>query len=949
MRHIKISMRRVVFIVLIILLGMIGKADAQRAIITGVVMDSEKLSLPGATVKLNPGNRYTVSDVYGKFEFLNLDDIDHYTLEVTYIGYAPATVEVLIKKGEPAYVSVTMVEAGSTNQEVIVRGDRLRGQAKALNQQKNNPNITNIVSADQVGRFPDDNIGDAIKRIPGITMQNDQGEARNIIVRGLASELNSVTLNGDRIPSAEGDNRKVQMDLIPADMIQTIEVNKTLTSDMDADAIGGSVNLVTRAAPNGQRISATVSGGYNPIRGHGAYNAALVYGTRFAQDKLGMVFSGSWKSNDFGSDNVEAVWVRDDFGNAYVSEHDVRKYDVKRVRRSAALAFDYKINSKHQLTLNAMYNWRDDWENRYRARTRGIDPVYDDADRIIGYTGSVRRQTKGGIDNNRSQMARLEEQKVQKYSLRGDHLLGNSLDMDWSVNYSRAGEYRPHERYTEYQSSKMEFGLDGSPEQPMFIPRVADGPADYTLRNLTEQTGKTFEDETAAKLNFRIPASVIDGQKGRIRFGGNVRFKNKERHNDFYSYSPLDGSGATLGDVSLSDYSGKNWQPIDKYVPGFFVSRDYLGRLDLENTTLFEREEVAEEFLPLNYIAKERILAGYVRWDQDITEKFSFIAGVRVENTDIDYSANVIEDDEDLKGERSVKNQYTNFFPSITLKYDIRENFILRAAATTATARPNYYSLSPFVNLLPDDQEISAGNASLKAAYSWNYDLMAEYYFRSVGLISGGAFYKRINNFIYKHRDETFTTGKFAELFPDLGNPVPAGENWMLIQDRNGDHVNVYGFEVAFQRQLDFLPGKFLKGFGIYTNYTYTKSSAKGIYTDDGELREGLMLPGTAPHMFNASLSWENKRFSARVSLNYAAAYLDELGGSAFADRYYDKQLFLDANASFKITRNFRFFAETNNLTNQPLRYYQGIKSRTMQMEYYMPRYNFGVKLDLLR
>ncbi|UZJ63086.1 TonB-dependent receptor plug domain-containing protein [Sphingobacterium sp. KU25419] len=135
-----------------------------------------------------------------------------------------------------------------------------RGQAKALNQQKNNQNITNIISSDQVGRFPDANIGDALKRVPGITMQNDQGEARNIIIRGLAPHLNSVTLNGDRIPSAEGDNRNVQMDLIPSDMISTIEVNKTLTPDMDADAIGGSVNLITRASPNGKRLSATIAG-----------------------------------------------------------------------------------------------------------------------------------------------------------------------------------------------------------------------------------------------------------------------------------------------------------------------------------------------------------------------------------------------------------------------------------------------------------------------------------------------------------------------------------------------------------------------------------------------------------------------------------------------------------------------------------------------------------------
>ena len=826
----------------------------------------------------------------------------------------------------------------------------MKGQAKALNQQKNNPNISNIVSADQVGRFPDDNIGDAIKRIPGITMQNDQGEARNIIVRGLASELNSVTLNGDRIPSAEGDNRKVQMDLIPSDMIQTIEVNKTLTSEMDADAIGGSVNLVTRAAPNGQRLAATISGGYNPIRNSGAYNASIVYGTRFAQDKLGIVFSGSYKSNDFGSDNVEASWTEDKYGNVYVGEHDIRKYDVKRVRRSAALALDYKINAKHQFTLNTMYNWRDDWENRYRVRTRGIKPVYDntDTDRIIGFTGTIRRQTKGGIDNERVDNTRLEEQKVQKYSLRGDHLFGNTLDMDWSVNYSKAGEYRPNERYIEFQSSSAKFYINSDSRFPILTPTEALTAAKYKFRELTENTNNTYEDELAAKLNFRMPINIIPSQKGRLRFGASARFRNKERDNNYYSYSPTGNEIATMDKVPTLNFGGEKWNPDSKYVPGFFVDEKFLGGLVLSNSSLFEQEIVASEFLPLNYTANERVISGYIRWDQDITKKLSLITGVRVEHTNIDYKANIVEEEEEITGVRSIKNNYTNVFPGITLKYNVQDNLLLRVAATTATARPNYYSLSPYVSILLEDQAISAGNAALKAAYSWNYDFMTEYYFRSVGLVSGGAFFKKINNFIYTHRDEAFTTAKFAVLFPDVSNPIVNNENWTLVQDRNGAHVNVYGFEVAFQRQLDFLPDKVLKGLGLYTNYTYTKSKAKGVYNADGDMREGLMLPGTAPHLFNGSLSWENKVFSARVSLNYAAAYLDELGGEAFSDRYYDKQLFVDANASYKIMKNFRLFAEANNLTNQPLRYYQGIEGRTMQMEYYMPRYTLGIKLDML-
>jgi len=918
----------------------------QRGLLTGTLTDGQKLSLPGAMLHLAPGDIYTISDAYGRFEFLNVPEGD-YRLTVTYMGYIPVDTGIVLLPGQTGTMNLVMREAPVSGSEVVIMGDRLRGQAKALNNQKNKGNITNIVSADQVGRFPDANIGDAIKRIPGITMQNDQGEARNIIIRGLAPELNSVTLNGDRIPSAEGDNRRVQMDLIPSDMIQTIEVNKTLTPDMDADAIGGSVNLITRASPNGERISATLSGGYNPIREKPLYRGSLVYANRFLDKKLGMVLSGSFNHNDYGSDNVEAVWAKDDLNNVYVEEMDIRKYDVKRVRRSIAAALDYQFDEKNNITFNAMYNWRDDWENRYRYSATDVEPEYDDNDKITGYTGKIVRENKGGTAVGRGNSARLEEQRVQNYSLRGDHLIGNKLDMDWGISYSTASEYTPHERYITYESGDVGFDNFGTEKLPLLQPLAAPALSEYELDELTDNTDKTTEDELGARLNFRLPLSIVAGQKGRLRFGGRLRLKNKERNNNFNEYTPLNDDMENLSQVPLVTWDGKNWNPDHKYVPGDFVNRDFLGGLNLNDKNAFESEAVPDEYLAANYKARETITAGYVRWDQNFSDKLSMIAGLRLENTSINYTGNLIQDDENLEGTRKITNSYLNVLPGATFRYNATNDLILRAAVTTSLARPNYYALSPFVNTIQEDEAIEAGNPELKAAYAWNFDLMGEYYFKSVGILSGGLFYKNISNFLYTFRDENFTTEKFGQQFPDIPNPVPSGENWTLTQAQNGKSVRVYGFEVALQRQLDFLPGKFLKGFGVYANYTFTKSSADGIYNEDGDLRTDITLPGTAPHMFNASLSWENKRFVARLSLNYAASYLDELGGNDFEDRFYDKQLFLDANASFAIVKWLRVFGEVNNITNQPLRYYQGVSSRTMQMEYYRQRLNFGLKFDL--
>lgn len=910
-------------------------------LVTGQVIDKhQRLSLPGATLKLKPGNHYTVSTQQGKFEFLNVP-AGTYTLEVTYIGYEKASQEVTVTAGKSTEVSFRLEAGGVAGKEVLVVGDRLRGQAKALNQQKNNPNITNIVSADQIGRFPDANIGDAIKRIPGITMQNDQGEARNIIIRGLAPELNSVMLNGDRIPSAEGDNRRVQMDLIPSDMIQTIEVNKTLTPDMDADAIGGAVNLVTRAAPNGPRVSATLSGGVNPIRNKPLYSGSLVLGNRFFNDKFGAVLSASYNNNDYGSDDVEAVWAQDDFGNIYTEELEVRTYYVQRIRRSISVALDYKINAKNALYLNAMYNWRDDRENRYRLRYKDIEPEYDQNDNITGYIGEAERETKGGIDNNRNHMRRLEDQRVKNLSLRGEHLLGSKVDLDWAASYSAASEDRPNERYIAFEAEDLNMNLQlGDTRFPFATATglTADG---YEFGSLSENHDFTRENELGIKLNLRFPLSVVPGQKGRMRMGGRLRLKDKKRENEFFSYEPVDEFGA-LSSMPVMTLDGKNYQPGSKYVQGSFITNKFLGNLDLNDASQFEKSPEPAEYLAVNFKAKERIVAGYLRWDQDFTSRLSMIAGVRFENTHIDYTGNIVEGEEDLAGTRDVQNDYLNILPNLSFKYDVTPTTVLRFAATTSLARPNYYDITPFVSSIADDEELSAGNPGLKAAYAWNFDFMAEHYFRSVGLLSGGVFYKNIRDFIYVYSDQQYNTAKFDAEYPGLTNPIPTGETWAYKQARNGDNVKVYGFEVAIQRQLDFLPG-----LGVYLNYTFTKSDAEGVYNGDGEKRENVALPGTAPHMFNASLSYETKRFTARLSGNYAAAYVDELGGSDFEDRYYDQQFFLDANASFRLTKNLRVFAEANNLTNQPLRYYQGISSRTMQAEYYRPRYNFGFKFDL--
>ena len=330
-------------------------------------------------------------------------------------------------------------------------------------------------------------------------------------------------------------------------------------------------------------------------------------------------------------------------------------------------------------------------------------------------------------------------------------------------------------------------------------------------------------------------------------------------------------------------------------------------------------------------------MAGYVMAEQQLTEQLSVLAGVRVEATDLSATGNQIEDEENVVGQITQESDYINVLPSVHFKYNLSNRTVLRLAWTNTLARPNYVDLVPSQDVVFGDEEVYLGNPELDPTTSMNFDFMAEHYFKSVGIISGGAFFKSINDFIY-----TFQ----GEIEDDTYGPAANGFD--IFQPLNGDDATVFGLEFAIQRQLDFLPG-FAKNFSVYLNYTYLTSSADGIRNEDGDERDDLDLPNTAPNMFNGSLGYADKRFSARFSVNFSDAYIDEIGGSAFEDRYYDKQLFLDFNASYAITDNFRLYVDLTNITNQPLRYYQGISDRTMQLEYYGQRLNVGLKYDLFK
>ncbi|MFT6871784.1 MAG: TonB-dependent receptor [Roseivirga sp.] len=917
------------FTVLLTIFTFMQFGYAQTGVVKGRVTDELGLPLPGASVVFQASGKGIPTDANGYYTLVEVA-VGEQKMTVSFIGYKKIEKSINVSANETTVVDVQMEPGYGATGEIIVLGDRLKGQAKALNQQRSNSNITNVVAADQIGRFPDANIGDALKRIPGITIQNDQGEARNIIIRGLAPQLNSVMLNGERVPSAEGDNRNVQLDLIPSDLIQTIQVNKAVLPDMDADAIGGSVNLITRSAPEGGRVSGTLAAGYNFLSNKPIWTGSMIVSDRFADGKLGALFSASYNNHNIGSNNFEAVWFEGDNGEALIEEFDIRDYQVQRIRRSFNLALDYEINKNNKIFLSGIYNWRDDWETRYRMRVSRIDDAFEDGDAVStgpnqwNFPARVEFQTKGGIDNDRVDNRRLEDQRNRNLTLRGEHQL-NKLKMTWSTSYARASEERPNERYMRYRDGGQSVNLDlRDPGFPLALLANSADNFNIGFNEITEEFQDTYDEDFNSRVDFTIPAS----NKTILKFGTRLRTKKKVRTNSFFSYEPVDENafGATLGDVANADLSNADYLAGSQYRIGNFATPEFLGGLDLRNPSLFDDSDELGEYISGNYTADEDIFSVYAMADIELSDKFSGIVGLRLESTSLEYSGFLFDVDNDTFTEETATQSYTNFMPGLHLNYNFNEFSILRFAYTNTIARPNYYDLVPYAEFSPDDDALVRGNPDLEAATSTNFDLMYENYFENIGIVSGGFFYKDIDNFIYEQRQEGFND-------PQFGNDL------QFTTNQNGGTAEIYGLELSLQRQI-------WKGLGIYLNYTYTQSSTTGI---QGRENENLALPGTAENMFNISLSYETDKLVLRASLNYASDYIDELGGEAFEDRFYDKQTFVDLNGSYAFKPNWRFFFEVNNLTNQELRYYQGVSARTSQREYYNARINAGLKFDIFK
>ena len=983
--------KKILTSIFLLLFAALSAFSQSTGTIRGTVTDNKTGEpLPGASIKLKNKNFSAVSSLKGTF-VIELVPIGKVTLVASYLGYQEKEFEVEVTKDVSAIAVIQMTPgSGKSMKEVIVVGTTKEGQGKALNQQRVSDNIKNIVSADLISRFPDATVGEALQRVPGVNIERDRGEGGVVQLRGAPPSFTTVNINGEQIPGTQNaGQRNQELSIIPVDQLSSIEVIKAITPDLDGDNIGGTIDLKSPIAKSLKwKGKLELGGGYNNIVqktnfiGRASINRRWFANDRVKNGRFGLSAGLSWFETQNGRDRVQYQYannytpIKKEDGTldttSFVAPtfYRLRDLENKRRRVGASLTADFQFNEKSSLTLNYMYAQRFDADQEKRLQ-------FDlPGGSIIAPTWSRNAQNDiltDGTNMRRFTFVREFDVKTHTVSLDGNHRI-NKMTVDYNMFTSIADNRNDAGRVYDFRTGgtnsftakHQNFGTDylNIVDNNKAID-VHDPFRINTFRGFQDRADLINAQNLAAKINFTIPYK-LKGHNAIFKFGAKAREINNDRDREFAEFDYTNQGFTNEAALFTSVVSNKEDQ-------GFFRNRirfgptndfratdNFINRAFAQQPNVFAFDEVnlLNQRSQWYYNARERAQAAYVMTKVNFN-KLMVLVGLRYEATQINNNtaslilkSPVTANDTLYNRDSTSTARYGFLLPNLHIKYSINSNTNIRAAFTTSFARPSFTDLMPRANENVQNQTVDLGNTSIQPPRSINIDLMAEHYFKNIGIISGGLFYKRIDNFIFTRN---FTQDRPVRVFnPVTGTFSDAILPFAAQQPQNGDVANLFGAEVNIQYNID--KGIF-KGLGIYANYTYTYSNAN---TFD---RKDIRLPGQAMHTANFALSYDYKRLTVRGMLNFNGAVIRELGpdfvevgrNSATRNRFNTNGAFdqwradryqLDLSASYNIGKGFRVYAEFINLTNRPEAEYLGPigrKNMPLNIEYYDWWNRFGI------
>lgn len=899
--------------------------------VTGKITESDTgRPLPNATVRIAELNLVTQSDRSGQYRFANVP-AGSYTVEAAFVGLQGVSSQLTVPATGAVEAALTMTP-GEQMAEIEVSGFRL-AQLSALQDKRASMIIKESITANDAGKLPDQNAAETLARVTGVSVTTDQGEGRYVNIRGVDAALNNVTIDSQTIGSPEGDTRRVALDTVPANILAKLEVVKTVTPDLDGNAIGGSINIVTPSAfddPDGSFISASADFGYYDLGGENPFGASVAWGKVFADEKFGIVLSASYSDREFTSENLQGgdPWTEE--GDFLVpDEMNIRDYTIRRVRKGLVANLEFRPNDNTKIYWRNIFNRYEDTEIQ-----REVTYDYRGGD-LEDQTETSGTFTEGG--GERANSRRYEIQEIRSSSLGveftpGDWTIGGSFTLGQTEQDTPLDNFWSFELGDEipmsYDTSDKFFNVTAGPEFQ---------DTDNFEFNEHARGGQLIEEDLdIVQLDFKRALSFGDNS-GFLKFGAKRISRESTSDQDMVVYDGFDAEDDLLLTPFAQPGNPKFYRDERPYytfgptvnltaVEAFFRSNE-------ENFEISDSDTIAESY-GVDYNVSEDVTAAYVMGSATFGAA-TFVGGVRVEKTETDFQAYdiVFVDGEasDPPPEVLGTKDYTNWMPGLQMTWAMKDNLLLRAGWTNTIGRPSYEQNVPFrifeledtgdVNEEGDpvfEGEIEMGNSDLDPLESTNWDVTLEWYTENGGLLSAGVFYKDIKNPIFTRLDNI--VGEFeGREYEDL----------QIAQPQNAVDGNILGVEFGFQHQFVNAPG-FLSGFGLSASYTWTDSEAN---TEDRDEAVPFFLQSDS--VGNLSVFWEKSGLELRLGYAYRSEYLAALGGEAFEDLYVDTHAQLDFKTSYDFSDQWTGFIQVQNLTNEPLRYFSGDRSRMAENEFY--------------
>lgn len=933
---------------------------AAQGRIRGVVTDvTTGEYLPGASVFIEDSGVGVITDLEGRFSISNAPEGDQ-VLVVRFLGYVTARINVRLTAGEVVERNVQLEPDIASLQEVVIT-DQALGQMAAINQQVNSNTIVNVVSKDKIESLPDQNAAESIGRLPGIAIQRDGGEGQKVVVRGLSPRFNAITINGERIPSTDPQDRSVDLTFIAPEQLAGIEVFKALTPDRDADAVGGSVNFIARKASRELEGQIRASTGYNDLEeeyGQSRFNGSL--SNRFFDNKFGVLGTANFQRASRSADVLDADY--DNFRSAESNDPtSITLSDLDEVRRryGASLTLDYEFNSESSIVLNSLWGETDRDEVRRR--------------RIFDLVGNRERF-----------QIRERDLRIRAISntVSGEHPVFKSWRINWRGSYSLTRQQNPDQTELRFRILDA-FDFDETPN--LFDLSVFEIPTRlqsnvsqaFVDKGNARTIGElTKEDAMTAQVDFRKDFKMGLQGSGYIKFGGKVRRFDRSNEitqrrdigngnldelngfvQDFPDEYDLNSAGRILMSNFLTGESSRSFLEGDVDFGPFLNLTETRRFFQLfGDEFLVEREVLESGVSNANYEAEELISAGYVMSEINMG-KFMLMGGVRVERTDgnyIGFEALSVSDDDVEEGEDPVVTiirrdndiDYTELLPMFHVRYKPTDWFDVRAAVTKSLSRPNFQNLVPWQNFNTSENTIRRGNPNLRPTIAWNYDLFFSFY-NKAGLFTVGLFYKELENIDVLSRSVNPPIGvDFAGA--DVEEPI------------NVEGIStVTGIEVEFQTNFRWLPSPW---DGILFSANVTLLDSETFYpvfsregTDGSPLftpsflnteRPGA-IPGQPDLTANIALGYEKGGFSGRVSVILQDQSFDELGTQELKDTFTNFSTRWDATVKQDISKRFQVFLNWNNITNEPQRSFQADMDDETEREFFGATVDLGLRYKL--